>query len=121
MLWLTPTQSFRLAVTVTMPRPGKRARISQLANNAKKEQKLQSSPGSDTEEERDFLADCHSDLEWSEVEEDLNFPIAQPAEGWNSRKRTSFNCTRRCWREVSLYTVYHIKSRSFLQPSQPSR
>jgi len=41
MLWLTPTQSFRLAVTVTMPRPGKRARISQLANNAKMEQKLQ--------------------------------------------------------------------------------
>ena len=31
--------------------------------------------------------DCYSDLEWSEVEEDLGFPIAHPVEGWRTAER----------------------------------
>jgi len=73
-----------------MPRPTKRARTSQLATQAKKE-KLQRdhdsevstipSPASDTEK------DSYSSSEWSEVEEDLSFPIVQPTEGWKAAER----------------------------------
>jgi len=68
-----------------MPRPSKRARTSRLAAQASLREELQdsevSSPVSDTP------VDCHSDSEWSEVEEDLRFPIAQPTEGWKIAER----------------------------------
>jgi len=62
---------------------------------------------------RDFLADCHSDLEWSEVEEDLNFPIAQPAEGWKTAERGLPSIVQGAVGEKSRSTqLYHKKNES---------
>jgi len=70
----------------TMPRLNKRVRSSQRANHAKKLRRTQEisepqSPISDLEE------DHQSDSEWSEVEDDLSFPITQPIEGWRTAEQ----------------------------------
>jgi len=90
-----------------MPRPSKRARTNRLETHTKMGKKLQReaseplgpSPAGNVEE------CCSSDSEWSEAEEDLSFPSAQPAKGRKTAERGLPLVVRGAAGEVSFYTV----------------